>query len=101
MIIGYFSLAISLWILFAISSRMNDYFSNRPNSNKNRVSKFSAAGWVVIGFGVFEAINSDFFATMGLVEGLMFIVMMNFGGIPIIGLLMYLGCLPKGEMEKK
>ncbi len=80
---------------------MNDYLSNRLNSNKNRVSKFSAEGWVVIGFGVFEAVNSDFFATMGLVEGLMFVVMMNFGTIPIIGFSMYLGCLPKGEMEKK
>ncbi len=96
MIIGYFSLAISLWILFAVSSRMNDYFSNRPNSNKDRVSKFSVAGWVVVGFVIFEAVNSDFFVTMGLLEGLMFIVMMNFGAIPIIGFSMYLSVFLKG-----
>jgi len=90
MLVGYFSLAVSLWILFAVSNRMNDYFSNHPNSNKNRVSKFSVAGWVFVGFGVFEAVNSEFFATMGLLEGLMFIVMMNFGAIPIIGFSMYL-----------
>ena len=93
MIIGFSSLAIGLWILFVVSKRMNDYFSNRPNSNKERVSKFSLAGWIAVGFGILEAANSDFFSTMGPVEGLMFIVMMNFAAIPAIGLAMYLGSL--------
>ena len=43
MIIGFSSLAIGLWILFAVSKRMNDYFSNRPNSNKERVLIFILA----------------------------------------------------------
>jgi len=90
MIIGYFSLVIGLLILFVVSKKMEDHFLNRPNSKKERLSKFSVAGWVVVGFGVFEAVSSDFFATMGLIEGLMFIVMMNFGAVPIIGLTMYL-----------
>ncbi len=91
MIIGYFSLVIGLWILFVVSKKMEGHFLNRPNSKKERVSRFSVAGWFIVGLGVFEAVSSDFFATMGPIEGMMFIVMMNFGGIPIIGLLMYLG----------
>jgi len=93
MIIGYFSLVIGLWILFAVSKRMEDYFSNRPDSNKDRISRFSLAGWAIVGFGIFEAVSSDFFATMGILEGLMLIVMMNFAAVPIVGLWMFLGSL--------
>ena len=95
MTISYFSLAIGIWILFVISKKMEDYFLNRLNSKKERVSRFSIAGWFIVGFGVFEAVSSDFFATMGPIEGMMFIIMLNFGAVPIIGLTMYLGSLNK------
>ena len=91
--IGFASLAIGLYLAFIFSKQIYIYLCGDSQSSQKQIALFGFFGWVVVVFGVLDAINSDFFKTMGPVEGLMFIVMMSFGTFFIFGILMYLGSI--------
>ena len=95
--IGFVSLATGLYLTFIFSKKMYFYFCNYPNANQKTIAIFCFFGWVIVAFGVLNAVNSDFFTTMGPIEGLMFIVMMNFGALFIMGFLMCMGLISRFE----
>ena len=95
--IGFISLTIGLYLTFIFSKKMYFYFCDYPNANRKTIAVFGFLGWVIVAFGVLDAVNSDFFKTMGPIEGLMFIVMMNFGTLFIMGVLMYMGLVSRFE----
>ena len=91
--IGFISLTIGLYLTFIFSKQIYLYLCDNPDSSQKKIALFGLFGWIIVAFGVLDAINSDFFKTMGPVEGLMFIVMMSFGTFFIFGILMYLGSI--------
>ncbi|MBG98154.1 hypothetical protein CL659_03390 [bacterium] len=91
--IGFISLTIGLYLTFIFSKQIYLYLCGNSDSSQKKIALFGFFGWVIVAFGVSDAINSDFFKTMGPVEGLMFIVMMSFGTFFIFGILMYLGSI--------
>ncbi|MBD61705.1 hypothetical protein CL645_06310 [bacterium] len=93
--IGFVSLTIGLYLTFIFSKQIYLYLCDNPDSSQKKIALFGLFGWIIVAFGVLDAINSDFFKTMGPVEGLMFIVMMSFGTFFIFGILMYLGSIIK------
>ena len=93
--IGFISLTIGLYLTFIFSKQIYLYLCDIPDSSQKKIALFGLFGWIIVAFGVLDAINSDFFKTMGPVEGLMFIVMMSFGTFFIFGILMYLGSIIK------
>ena len=93
--IGFISLTIGLYLTFIFSKQIYLYLCDNPDSSQKKIALFGLFGWIIVAFGVLDAINSDFFKTMGPVEGLMFIVMMSFGTFFIFGILMYLGSIIK------